>query len=125
MPITKRVFNLTREQLERAPTELLDALLSLEPTPAAELSIETILNILDVIEERICENCGQKMVGGSYTAPWENGNNPDGYVKCPHRVFEVCGLEKRLQCLRDAALARHVKGIARADLVEREVDLIV
>ena len=33
---------------------------------------------------RICENCGQKMVGGSYTAPWENGNNPDGYVKCPH-----------------------------------------
>lgn len=33
---------------------------------------------------RTCENCGQKMVGGSYTAPWENGNNPDGYVKCPH-----------------------------------------
>ena len=53
MPITKRVFNLTHEQLECVPTEVLDALLSLDPTPAAELSIETILNILDVIEERI------------------------------------------------------------------------
>ena len=53
MPITTRVFNLTREQLEGTPTELLDALLSLDPTPAAELSIETILNILDVIQERV------------------------------------------------------------------------
>ena len=31
-----------------------------------------------------CENCGMSMFGGSYTAPWENGNNPDGYTKCPH-----------------------------------------
>lgn len=31
-----------------------------------------------------CSNCGQSLSGGSYTAPWENGNNPDGYVKCPH-----------------------------------------
>ena len=23
-----------------------------------------------------CENCGQSLSGGSYTAPWENGNNP-------------------------------------------------
>lgn len=33
---------------------------------------------------RTCENCGQSMSGGEYTAPWENGNNPDGYIKCPH-----------------------------------------
>ena len=41
MPIIKKVFNLTHEQLECVPTEALDALLSLDPTPAAELSIET------------------------------------------------------------------------------------
>lgn len=33
---------------------------------------------------RTCENCGMSMDGGEYVAPWENGNNPDGYVKCPH-----------------------------------------
>lgn len=53
MSITKRVFNLTREQLESAPTEVLDVLLSLAPTPAAELSIDTILIILNVIEGRL------------------------------------------------------------------------
>lgn len=31
-----------------------------------------------------CQNCGGNLTGGEYTAPWENGNNPDGYVKCPH-----------------------------------------
>ena len=31
-----------------------------------------------------CQNCGQSLSGGSYTMPWENGNNPDGYIKCPH-----------------------------------------
>lgn len=31
-----------------------------------------------------CANCGQSLRGGSYTAPWENGNNSDGYIKCPH-----------------------------------------
>ncbi len=33
---------------------------------------------------RTCISCGQPLAGGEYTAPWENGNNPDGYVKCPH-----------------------------------------
>ena len=33
---------------------------------------------------RACENCGQSLSGGEYTAPWENGDNPDGYIKCPH-----------------------------------------
>ena len=33
---------------------------------------------------KTCANCGQSMSGGEYVAPWENGNNPDGYVKCPH-----------------------------------------
>ncbi len=31
-----------------------------------------------------CGNCGQSLKGGEYIAPWENGNNPDGYIKCPH-----------------------------------------
>ena len=33
---------------------------------------------------RICVNCQQSLSGGVYTAPWENGNNLDGYIKCPH-----------------------------------------
>ena len=33
---------------------------------------------------RICSNCGQSLSGGEYTAPWENGNNSEGYVICPH-----------------------------------------
>lgn len=33
---------------------------------------------------RMCEACGRSLAGGVYTAPWENGNNPDGYIKCPH-----------------------------------------
>jgi DNA-directed RNA polymerase subunit RPC12/RpoP len=33
---------------------------------------------------RLCSNCGQSLSGGEYTAPWENGNNSDGYIKCPH-----------------------------------------
>lgn len=33
---------------------------------------------------RTCSNCGQPLSGGEYTAPWENGNNSDGYTKCPH-----------------------------------------
>ena len=33
---------------------------------------------------RKCENCGEPLTGGSYTAPWENGNNSEGYTKCPH-----------------------------------------
>lgn len=31
-----------------------------------------------------CANCGYSLKGGSYTAAWVNGNNPDGYIKCPH-----------------------------------------
>ena len=33
---------------------------------------------------RTCVVCQQSLEGGEYTAPWENGNNPDGYTKCPH-----------------------------------------
>jgi len=31
-----------------------------------------------------CVNCGMSLSGGAYTAPWENGNNSDGYIQCPH-----------------------------------------
>ena len=33
---------------------------------------------------RTCESCGRVMNGGTYYAPWENGSNRNGYVKCPH-----------------------------------------
>lgn len=35
-------------------------------------------------KKSLCQNCGMDMAGAIYTSPWENGNNPDGYVKCPH-----------------------------------------
>ena len=31
-----------------------------------------------------CCNCGQSLAGGELTAPWEDGDNPSTYVKCPH-----------------------------------------
>lgn len=34
--------------------------------------------------EQKCVNCGGSLNGGSYTSPWENGNNAEGYTKCPH-----------------------------------------
>ena len=33
---------------------------------------------------KICANCGNSLNGGDYTMPWDNGNNEDGYTKCPH-----------------------------------------
>lgn len=31
-----------------------------------------------------CEYCGESLDGGEYTLPWENGNNRNGYTRCPH-----------------------------------------
>ncbi len=31
-----------------------------------------------------CENCGEPLTGGKLTLPWEDGNNRDAYIKCPH-----------------------------------------
>lgn len=31
-----------------------------------------------------CSNCQESLSGSSYTAPWEDGNNSDGYIKCSH-----------------------------------------
>lgn len=33
---------------------------------------------------KTCENCGRSLRRGSYTLPWEDGSNSDGYIKCPH-----------------------------------------
>ena len=33
---------------------------------------------------RTCEYCEEPLAGGEYTGPWENGNNSNGYIKCPH-----------------------------------------
>ncbi len=37
-----------------------------------------------------CINCQQDLLGGVYTAPWEDGDNEYGYVICPH-----CGAKNR------------------------------
>ena len=39
---------------------------------------------IDNSNAKKCANCGESLQGGEYTAPWENGNNSDGYIKCPH-----------------------------------------
>ena len=31
-----------------------------------------------------CENCGMPLEGGDLTLPWEDGGNPNAYVRCPH-----------------------------------------
>lgn len=31
-----------------------------------------------------CLNCQQSLRGGDLTLPWEDGNNPNAYVTCPH-----------------------------------------
>lgn len=33
--------------------------------------------------ERTCQYCGETSRGWEYVAAWENGNNPNGYRKCP------------------------------------------
>ena len=45
-----------------------------------------LVNVFDRYKKsgQKCANCGGSLSGGSHTAPWENGNNADGYTKCPH-----------------------------------------
>ena len=31
-----------------------------------------------------CEYCGKPLAGGTYTGAWENGNNANRCIKCPH-----------------------------------------
>ncbi len=31
-----------------------------------------------------CINCQQSLSDGIYVAPWEDGDNPHGYIICPH-----------------------------------------
>ena len=32
-----------------------------------------------------CINCGMSLSGGDLTLPWEDGDNPNAYIICPHR----------------------------------------
>ena len=32
----------------------------------------------------ICESCGESLAGASLTLPWEDGDNPSAYIRCPH-----------------------------------------
>ena len=31
-----------------------------------------------------CAFCGRSLEGGELTLPWEDGDNPNAYVTCPH-----------------------------------------
>ena len=31
-----------------------------------------------------CERCGSSLERGSFSLPWEDGNNKYAYVRCPH-----------------------------------------
>lgn len=31
-----------------------------------------------------CISCGQSLRGGELTLPWEDGDNPEAYIVCPH-----------------------------------------
>lgn len=31
-----------------------------------------------------CISCGQPLRGGELTLPWEDGDNPEAYIICPH-----------------------------------------
>lgn len=31
-----------------------------------------------------CENCGWSLSGGEYVAQWEDDDNAEGYIICPH-----------------------------------------
>lgn len=46
--------------------------------------VNSILRSVSSDYGRKCIHCGQSLEGGAYTAAWENGNNPDGYIRCPH-----------------------------------------
>jgi DNA-directed RNA polymerase subunit RPC12/RpoP len=38
-----------------------------------------------------CQSCGQSLSRGYLTDPWEDGNNAEAYVTCPH-----CGYKNTL-----------------------------
>lgn len=53
------------------------------------LYLENDGELVDVFDRKnpnpkMCEMCGRPMSGGEYVVAWENGNNPDGYIVCPH-----------------------------------------
>lgn len=35
-----------------------------------------------------CMRCGGSLSGGEYVAPWEDGDNENGYIICPHCHYE-------------------------------------
>lgn len=35
-----------------------------------------------------CIICGESITGKSLTLPWEDGDNPDAYVRCPNCGYE-------------------------------------
>ena len=35
-----------------------------------------------------CISCGESLMGGTLVLPWEDGDNPYAYVKCPHCGYE-------------------------------------
>ncbi|MFD1484796.1 hypothetical protein ACFQ5J_06090 [Lacticaseibacillus baoqingensis] len=35
-----------------------------------------------------CTNCGRSIADANLTLPWEAGNNPSAYVRCPHCGYD-------------------------------------
>jgi DNA-directed RNA polymerase subunit RPC12/RpoP len=35
-----------------------------------------------------CVNCQESLDGATLTLPWEDGDNPYAYVRCPHCGYE-------------------------------------
>lgn len=36
----------------------------------------------------ICIACGQSLRGGDFVLPWEEGDNPGAFIRCPHCGYE-------------------------------------
>ena len=48
------------------------------------LSIESQWRLSGGKQMEDCISCGQSLRGGELTLPWEDGDNPEAYIVCPH-----------------------------------------
>lgn len=42
----------------------------------------------EIIMADVCDNCRKSISNGSLTLPWEDGDNPNAYIRCPHCGYE-------------------------------------
>ncbi len=46
--------------------------------------MKIILQIKEELPMEDCINCGMSLRGGALTLPWEDDDNPNAYIICPH-----------------------------------------